>query len=432
MPARELGALRTQNVHAANIITKRPLDILLADSISEKLDPTRILKFIIQVRDPRSLLCSRHRSIPHQCFQSWDYQFFIDRRKGTKSFTNPGMSKIFEASQELRDSHPGSLILKYENLVADPQAVRQFLSDELAIDLSEDFAEFHTKDVPERLQWALNGLRRVEAEDRPPWVEPKNRGRLLHQLDLFPEIETAARALGYPPVDEVLNRYGDQEDDNDIPDCRDVGTVIAFHTDDDVYTHEARRLIASLKRTDVPFDVTVMPSNGDWVANCALKSRFLLEKRKQLRGPLLYVDVDAVFHRSPWPYLKGYDGDVAVYIERNGVLASGTILINDTTPALKLLSAWVAEQERRPQDWDQWVLKDIVQESEARSDGEHRVQRLPPNMIHIFDRQYHSFYGPVYIEQLQASRQSKATKDTPNLRRRRDRVAEIERDLQMG
>ena len=53
-----------------------------------------------------------------------------------------------------------------------------------------------------------------------------------------------------------------------------------------------------------------------WLANTRYKTKFMIEARKLHRGPLLHVDVDAVFHGDPWPYLNGLDCDAAFCVFR--------------------------------------------------------------------------------------------------------------------
>ena len=43
-----------------------------------------------------------------------------------------------------------------------------------------------------------------------------------------------------------------------------------------------------------------------------MKPGVLVGMRRKHRGPMLYVDVDAVFHRNPWPSLAALDCDIAV------------------------------------------------------------------------------------------------------------------------
>lgn len=199
------------------------------------------------------------------------------------------------------------------------------------------------------------------------------------------------------------------------------GTIVAFHTDDDFYTEEATRCRARLEQLELPHDFTSVPKNGNWVENCALKPEFLLDVRQRLRGPLLYIDVDAFVHRNPWPYLSSYDADMAAYIHSDSELISCTLFLNDTPATLDLLSEWVARQKMAPRVWDQKVLQDIIVGNEA-EEQDFIFQRLPPNFAYICDKYYDHVHGQPIIEQLQASRIVKRGRRGDRMARRIDEL----------
>ena len=170
---------------------------------------------------------------------------------------------------------------------------------------------------------------------------------------------------------------------------------------------------------------------GSWVRNAGLKPGILLQQRMLLRGPLLYVDVDAVFHRDPWPELASIQSDLGVYYEQSGRLLSGTILINDTPEALVLLEAWHDRCTEQPETWDQLVLEEIIARDSDATSPYYSVTRLPGSFCWIFDDIENKPVSSVYIEHLQASREAKKHSRLfgrigKRLSSRRDRVAEIE------
>jgi hypothetical protein len=136
-----------------------------------------------------------------------------------------------------------------------------------------------------------------------------------------------------------------------------AGKIVAFYTSNSLYESEAKRMVSSATRLGLSVEATAVDSVGSWVRNASLKAAFLLEARQKHKGPLLYVDVDAVFHRNPWPILSQYDCDIALYRE-NGRLLSGTILLNDTPQTLRLLEEWKTRSDTHPDVWDQVVLQD--------------------------------------------------------------------------
>jgi hypothetical protein len=245
--------------------------------------------------------------------------------------------------------------------------------------------------------------------------------RAARQVALFPELEAKAEEWGYIAFGTMLERFGMKWPQLEWP----RGTIIAFHTPDALYTAEARRFQASVDRLGLRLDLKVVPSRGEWTANCALKPSIIADARRRLRGPLLYVDVDAVIHHDPWPYLAQYDGDAACHVTRDGEFLSGTLWVNDTEGARELLRRWRDRCETFPEVWDQKSLEAVVLEDERKSNSSIMFQRLPPNFSHIFDRKYGYFYGDVVIEHLQASRENRAGNGTnPSIERRRQYLAE--------
>lgn len=209
------------------------------------------------------------------------------------------------------------------------------------------------------------------------------------------------------------------------------GQIVAFYTTNSIYEAEARRMVASAKRLGLAASPTPIQSAGSWVNNASRKAEFLLTERDAKRGPLLYVDVDAVFHRDPWPPLLEYDCDIAVHYSADGRLISATILINDTPAAHDLLSIWRDRSNANKEIWDQVVLQEIIEEDLQSNAPKYRVTRLLVSFCWIFDRLNNARVDPVYIEQLQASREATEKprlfgRVSKRLARRRERTKDIE------
>ena len=217
-------------------------------------------------------------------------------------------------------------------------------------------------------------------------------------------------------------------------DCCQKLTVVAFHTKDVLYEQEAKRMKASADRLQIPVFIEIFESKGDWVKNAAIKASFLQKMREAIRGPILYVDVDAVFHEDPRDYLLMLsDCDLAVHFDcKDDHLMSGTMLINDTPEASALMQEWVTYCHENPEAWDQKALEIILEQH-----PEYRCHKLPVVFCWVFDREYNFTRNeglPIYIEHLQASRSAKKPnslwkrlfKKNKSLDRREKRLREIE------
>ncbi|WP_100100527.1 putative nucleotide-diphospho-sugar transferase [Snodgrassella alvi] len=215
-------------------------------------------------------------------------------------------------------------------------------------------------------------------------------------------------------------------------------TVVAYHTDDEFYTHEAKRMCASAERLDIRVKTTTIPNQGGWEANTSFKSAYLLRERDLVNGPMLYVDVDAVFHVSPLKYLAGLDCDMAVYYDLgDGHLVSATLFLQDTDAVRHLLAEWNRQCIAHPEIWDQEVLQSVIAADQASVQPRYKVVHLPVGFCWIFDRE-DNLRAPkqqVYIEQLQAARMVHENLRTrgklfsirkSKVQRRMDRIREIE------
>lgn len=218
----------------------------------------------------------------------------------------------------------------------------------------------------------------------------------------------------------------------------DAVTVVAYHTDDEFYTHEAKRMCASAERLGIRVKTTTISSQGGWEANTSFKAAYLLRERDVVSGPMLYVDVDAVFHVSPLKYLVSLDCDIAVYYDLgDGHLVSATLFFQDTEAARHLLAEWNRQCIAHPEIWDQEVLQSVIADDQASDNPRYKVFHLPVGFCWIFDRE-DNLRAPkqqVYIEQLQAARVVHENLRTSGklfsirkskVQRRMDRIREIE------
>lgn len=401
--------------------------VVLSTSLEDLNDSSGVMATVGRFRrvvvlavtaDPRDMVCARDSRLPHQWLDGFDYRFHFGPH-GTKSFTEPGVLPRYAGLDEWKAA-PGATVVTVtrEELSSDARAALarmvQSLPSELAV-----------------LAQKLGSL--AVSFTRPPsWSDSKElTRRVIQQVGLAPELESRAVELGYPALRSITKSRAPKVQ---------RGTIVAFHTPDEVYRAEAARLKKTLDALGLDYHFFEVTPEKNWVRTTLLKPGWILKARKELDGPLLYIDVDAFVHRDPWPYLSQYDADLAAVVYDNGELNSASILINDTPGARALLERWLElANNRRNQDTgdltptgdngDQGVLRLAVLESEAQSESRIRFQRFPVNLTYIFDRgDVYYTVGPVIIEQLQVSRET--TRHEKRLARRRKRLAELENSLQ--
>ena len=180
--------------------------------------------------------------------------------------------------------------------------------------------------------------------------------------------------------------------------------IVNFYTANTGYEAEARKLQESCRALNLEIYSEAVPSQGAWELNCAYKARFLLRVWEHTKRPVLWLDADAVVRRVP-ELLRGATCDFAVHKVYGWQFASGTVFLNQTRGAERLLRRWVERSAATPSVWDQVTLdlawEDIVREQPL------ETLWLPDNYTKIFDRP--SQFGPeeVVIEHFQASRRLK-------------------------
>jgi len=95
-PPREGAALRMIG-EDGNYVTKRPLDVFEIDRILDSNARGKNIKIVLTLRDPRSIVVSRHASYPYQPFIGFDQSLFVE--PDWISFTNPGLLDCLRATR---------------------------------------------------------------------------------------------------------------------------------------------------------------------------------------------------------------------------------------------------------------------------------------------------------------------------------------------
>lgn len=185
-----------------NHCTKRPKDVFDVPRTMQLNRGRKRVDLVVTLRDPRDILVSRHASVPNDYFIGADHSYFVPRDRPPQ-YTDPGLLANHQAILNVSGSGlfpQGVFFLKYEDLVADPEAVQQMLAEGFGLQFEGRFSDFHTKSVPERLEKALNGLRPVTAA-QPKWKAPEHRARIIDQFTRFPALHDLLRQLGYEEDD---------------------------------------------------------------------------------------------------------------------------------------------------------------------------------------------------------------------------------------
>lgn len=156
--------------------TKQPNDIKQLGHIFHRDEQ---LYVIYMSRDPRAVITSKHRENPQQYFSNYRVWKECDRA----------------AQQYL--GHPRFLLLRYEDLVCDPDAVQAQIAGHFPFLTQRHlFSEYQEFAVPsEASQRAMNGLRAVNRESLEKWRQ--HLPRVAEQYQRHPELADDLVRLGY-------------------------------------------------------------------------------------------------------------------------------------------------------------------------------------------------------------------------------------------
>ncbi len=152
-------------------------------------------------------------------------------------------------------------------------------------------------------------------------------------------------------------------------------------------------LIASCKKFDLPYSIDPIPNFGTWEKNCCFKPKYILKKLIDLKRPILWLDADALIVQKPTLF-EALDADIALRIvnelpkDHQSKMISGTVFVNNTPEALKVLQEWDLETEtlfkQDPHLWDQVSLRNVLQRSTAE--------------VYALDSRYYQVYNKVEDE----------------------------------
>lgn len=186
---------RALTVISKGVITKRPMDIFDYKEILQKIDA----KFIINIRDPRSVVTSVHAHSEGQYKVSWDRSLLTG-----PTGIRPGKTKGLLDYIKIVRKVPRAIFVSYEDLVQDPDVQQKRLGDFCGFIYKDSFSNFYKHSVPSKLQTPLNGVRPVDVSNIDKWKEHPE--RIKQQFKECPELFDVLIYFGYEKDKTWINR----------------------------------------------------------------------------------------------------------------------------------------------------------------------------------------------------------------------------------
>jgi len=172
------------------VISKTPRDISRLHRIRNFYKNRQAaLKTIVMIRDPRDVLSSKHpKTGTHRYFQE----------------TDRWMRQHADVMRYLHD--PQVLVLRYEELVSDPNSVQARI-DAFTGEQSERCFSDATANVPSDFDThPLNGVRPVDCHGIGRWAKREHRHRMEEILRDIPQLPQILIDLGYETDTSWLDR----------------------------------------------------------------------------------------------------------------------------------------------------------------------------------------------------------------------------------
>jgi len=162
-------------------LTKNPKDVMIAGP-SLKVDPD--LYVICMLRDPRDIICSKHKKDPGRYWASLRYW------------------NMYSREAERLQQYPRFLLVRYEDFVSNPDKVQGMLSERIPfLEKKASFSDYHNvASVSDSSDKALSGVRPINPTSVGRWKDHKE--RIAGQLKLHGSIAGDLIRFGYEEDDQ--------------------------------------------------------------------------------------------------------------------------------------------------------------------------------------------------------------------------------------
>ncbi len=120
-------------------------------------------------------------------------------------------------------------------------------------------------------------------------------------------------------------------------------TLVSFYTNTWQYKQHAERLKKECEYFNIPYIIEELEDSGSWMDNTRLKPKFIHDILKRVKGPIIWIDVDASIKKSltelsgniPWDFMSVH--------QRTGLMRNwhvGVMFFNYNDRTIKLVENW--------------------------------------------------------------------------------------------
>jgi hypothetical protein len=198
-----------------NVASKWPLDIFYLEGLVRRNIHGKQLSAIVMLRDPRDLITSVHPNVPDRYFIDYEGCWTPHRRGARReAFGIRQIHTAIERAECLRGIEV--VLLRYEELVADPDTVQELVSEQLDLTFRCRFSAFHKYPDRHAFRFAPTEVRApdlvransaVDRSRQGKWRRPEHAQRIASHFSEHPELFRLVRQMGYEQDDSWFAPY---------------------------------------------------------------------------------------------------------------------------------------------------------------------------------------------------------------------------------
>lgn len=150
---------------------------------------------------------------------------------------------------------------------------------------------------------------------------------------------------GYQQETQIEKNQDQISSEDNISGCTMDPMIISYYSDfsdNKYYENFANILKEKCKNFGLTHSIEELQSRGNYGVNCLMKPEFILDKIKQYKKPLIWMDCDTDF-REPFPHFNGVKQDIGMAThsgEIDGIKAS-PLYFNYTKGSFRIIREWV-------------------------------------------------------------------------------------------
>jgi hypothetical protein len=158
-----------------------------------------------------------------------------------------------------------------------------------------------------------------------------------------------------------------------------VPTFATFYTNA-AYRRDAERLGRCCRHFHLPLVSLEGEERGSWKRNCNQKPRLLAQLRRQIAGPIVWLDADCVIHHLPVALLAARQEDALLWqggVSTKRYVSSQVMWWNDSEAARAMIDDWARRSLAAPESLADPLLKATCEAWRGRAE----IGVLPPEYL---------------------------------------------------